>query len=211
MSVAAHEGLNWKAHALVLKYSPDQGRFAEERWASRNFSTKVRNRIHGGPRKVEGEFLSLLCGEPEDGYAEAAGNLLVTVGLNRITSLIIAGGGQGLSHGSILTGAGDTSTAATTGDTQLGSNSTNHSRYIPADTAYPTQANGLMSMQSTFTTSDGNFAWAEWGWVVAAAAVDSDTFAASGTSPVLINHKISSLGTKVSGASWVFQTTVTLS
>ena len=211
MAATAHDGLNWRAHALVKKYSPDQAFYAERKWASRSFSTKVASRLRGGPQKVEGLFLSLLCGEPEDGYAEAAGNLLVTVGLNRITNLIIGGGGVALANASTLTGTGDTSTAATVGDTKLGSDSSTHSYYQPADSTYPSQSNGVITNQGTFASPNGNYAWAEWGWVIATTPVGSSTFAATGTSPVLVNHKISALGTKVSGASWVFQTTVTLS
>ena len=191
------DGINWLAHARIQKYSPDQVTFA----TSKNYGIEPKGDL----------LVKLINSDPEDGILEVPGNLLVTVGLNLITSLIIGAGGQALSHAAALTGVGDSTTAATVGDTQLGSNSTGHSRYIIADTGYPSQSNGVITMQSTFGTSDANFAWNEWGWVSAATATDSDTFAACGTSPILINHKIAALGTKASGASWVFQTTVTLS
>lgn len=191
-----HEDLTWRSRSTLRKYSPDQ----------------VTHAIGKIGYEPDGTVLAELFKTPEDGIVEdPTSNVLVTVGLQRITNLIIGAGGTSLAHATALCGVGDTSTAATTGDTQLGSNSTGHSRYIVADASYPTAVNGVITMQNTFTTSDGNFVWNEWGWVAAGAAANSDTFAATGTSPVLINHKIASLGTKVSGASWVFSTTITLS
>ena len=40
--------------------------------------------------------LRMLCGAPEEGTVEKVGNLLVTVGLNNITELIIGSGGISL-------------------------------------------------------------------------------------------------------------------
>lgn len=191
-----HEDLKWRSSSLLFKYSPDQMKYAINKFGYEPL----------------GNELKFIFKHPEDGILEdKTSNLLVTVGLARITSLIVGGGGTSLAHASALCGTGDTATAAAVGDTQLGSNSTGHSRYIVADTSFPTTNNGVITMQNTFTTSDGNFVWNEWGWVAAASAASSDTFAGTGTSPVLINHKIASLGTKVSGASWVFSTTITLS
>jgi hypothetical protein len=138
---------------------------------------------------------------------EVEGNLLTTVGLGRLTSLLIAGGGVALS-GTTTTclGVGDTSTAAAVTDTQLGSNSTGHSRYMIADSA-PTRVtttvtNDTVQVVATFTTSDGNFTWSEWGIVIVTTAANSDTFASTGTSPLLLNHRISAMGVKASGSSW---------
>lgn len=191
-----HEDLSWRSSSQLFKYSLDQIDFAVRKCGYEPL----------------GDELARIFKKPEDGVLEdLTSNLLVTVGLARITSLIIGAGGTSLAHASALCGVGDTSTSATISDTQLGSNSTGHSRYIVADASYPSSNNGVITMQNTFTTSDGNFTWNEWGWVAAASATNSDTFASTGTSPVLINHKIASLGSKVSGAVWVFQTSVTLS
>lgn len=189
-----HDGWNWKAYARVLKFSPEQ-----VQW--------VWNRVGHEPM---GHELMAFCAGPEDGISEAHGNLLVTVGLNRLTNLMIGGGATAFANASSLTGVGNVTTAATTADTQLGANSTGNSQYVVMDATYPTQSNGTISCQTTFTTGLGNFAWQEWGWVVAASPVNSVTFAGTGTSPVLINHKITSLGTKTVGATWVFQTSATL-
>lgn len=191
-----HEDLKWRSSSFTQKFSQDQMRFAIAKL---------------GYEPKGSELLSLFK-EPEDGVIEDnESNLLVTVGLARITSLITGAGGTSLTHANAVCGVGDTATAAVVADTQLGSNSTAHSRYIVADTTFPTSSNGVITMQNTFTTTDGNFVWAEWGWVVAAAAANSDTFAGITGTPLLLNHKIAALGTKASGASWIFTSTVTLS
>lgn len=149
-----------------------------------------------------------------DPYAitEIDGNLMTTVGLNRLTNLLIGGGGVAMSHANCALGTGDSTTAAAIGDTQLTANSTSHSRYIPADATFPTQVNGLVSVNATFGSADGNYVagWQEFGIVVCTTATASDTFAGSGTSPVLLNHKVAAAGVKVSGAIWVAQGTLTL-
>lgn len=135
------------------------------------------------------------------------GNILTTVGLGRLTSLLIAGGGVAFSATSTTClGVGDTATAAAVTDTTLGSNSTNHSRYIVADST-PTRVtttvtNDSIQVVATFTTSDANYVWNEWGLVLVTTATNSDTFAATGTSPLLFNHLApAALGTKTTG-SW---------
>ena len=191
-NVTQIDGIRWNAHARVLKFSIDQANYAQ--------------RFEPNP---SGDFMIGLFA-PEDGIVEQSGNLLTTLGLNRITSLIIGGGGAAFSNANALTGVGNSTTAANVADTHLTANSTGNSRYIVMDASFPTQSNGVISGQSTFGSSDGNFAWQEWGWVVAASPANSDTFAGAGTSPVMLNHKVASFGTKGSGAIWVFQTSVTL-
>jgi hypothetical protein len=186
----------WRSSTLLEKFSPDQNSF-------------LRRKLSHEPTAEE---LRKFCGEPEDGVLEDPhSNLLTTVGLNRITSLIIGGGGTSLAHATCLVGVSTSTTAATVADTILGADGSGNAQYVVADTSFPTQTNGVISSQSTFTSSLANFAWGDWGLVAATGATNSVTFAATGTSPVLINHKVQSQGTKVSGASWVFQLSLTLS
>jgi hypothetical protein len=64
------------------------------------------------------------------------------------------------------------------------------------DATYPTRATNVLTFRSTFTTSDANFAWAEWA-----------VFNAS-SSGTMLNRKVEALGTKTSAQTW--QITVTL-
>ncbi|MCW2901541.1 MAG: RoPhREQ1 gp62, partial [Streptosporangiaceae bacterium] len=146
----ARDGINWHAHARVQKYSDDQ-----VAWARRA----------SGLLEPEGAFLQRHCGEPEHGYAEADGNVLVTVGLDAITKLLIASGSAQAFSGPTraIVGVGATSTPGTIADTALGADG-GSAWYQGCDSSNPTQANGVMTCVATFTTGNGNFAWNEWCW-----------------------------------------------
>ena len=101
------DGLKWHAYARVDKYSPDQVKYATA--------------LYGG-LEPDGRGLHALFAVPEDGHAEAHGNLLVTVGLDAITKLLINTGGPQAFSGPTraIVGVGATATAATIADTALG-------------------------------------------------------------------------------------------
>lgn len=183
--------VTWRAHAFVEKWDDDQ-----TDWVAARSGVLV-------PSAADFERLDV---RP---YAtvEADGNLLTTAGLNRVTSLIIAGGGQGATNTSTRLGVGNSSTAAAVGDTDLGASAGSSNRWFQVmDATYPTQSNGVLTFKGTFATGDGNFAWAEWGVDVGTPTVSSSAT----VSALLLNHKITSLGTKVSG-SWALTATITLS
>lgn len=137
----------------------------------------------------------------------APGNLLTTAGLNRITSLIIAAGGQGATNTATRLGVGNSSTAAAVGQTDLQAAAGSANRWFQVmDATFPTQANGLLTFKSTFATGDGNFAWAEWAVDIGAPTVTSGNT----VNALMLNRAVQSLGTKVSG-SWVLTATITLS
>lgn len=200
----AAEGINWLATAQVIKYNPDKvarltARYGHEpTW----FHLEHLRRI-GDPD-----------GEPDD-ITVAEGNLLTTVGLNRLTNLMIGGGGTSLAHADLLIGVGSSSTAALVGDTALGGDgSSTTALYQQCDSSYPTQSNGVLTVNCTFGSSSANFSggWQEWCLAVASGSLTSGaTLSGVGTSPIMINHKIQNLGTKNSGAIWTLAATVTFS
>jgi hypothetical protein len=70
-------------------------------------------------------------------------------------------------------------------------------------------SSGVMTVVATFGTSVGNFHWQEWG--IDGGTANGTTVTADGnTTPGLVNHKITDLGTKTSAASWVFTVTITI-
>ena len=80
---------------------------------------------------------------------------------------------------------------------------------------YRQQANGTGSAAvsgnqityvATFGTANANFAWQEWGLTTGAAATNKQAAAP----PTLFNHKIVSLGTKTSAASWTLTANLSL-
>ena len=166
---------------------------------------------------------------PEDGYAHDDGNLLTNQGLANIIFLLLAGytgaaANQNipLTNAHTVCGVGSSSTAATTADTHLnGDGSTTTAYYQQMDVSgsgYPTlTVNATINGQCTYASGVANFAWNEWGWVTggtySAAGGTLSSVYSSSTTTALINHKVpaSSLGTKASGASWVFSTTIVFS
>jgi hypothetical protein len=188
------ENGNWDAHALVRKYSPDQ-----VAWATRKMGYEP-----------SGHRLSLLFRNPEDGVTEEPGNLMVTVGLNLLTSLLEGGAGTPFAHADAIAGVGTSSTTALVGDTALGSDNSSNAYYQQADASYPTQSGGVITCQCTFGTSSANYAWNEWCLATGSGGITAGThLSAVATSVVMLNHKVASLGTKGSGSSWVFLATVT--
>lgn len=182
----------WRAHALVEKWDPEQ-----TAWATRRL----------GYAPVAADFAALRV-QPSD-VAEAAGNLATTAGLTRITSLIIAGGGQAVTNTSARLGTGDSSTAAAIGDTDLGAVAGSTHRWFQVmDATFPTVSAGVITFKSTFASADGNYTsgWQEWCVDLGTPTVTS----ANTVNATMLNHKIASLGTKVSGASWALTATLTI-
>jgi hypothetical protein len=188
--------LSWHAFARVDKYSDDQVVWARKRLAG---------------LEPEGRHLHAFFAAPEDGYAEADGNLLVTAGLDAITKLLIASGSPQAFSGPTraIVGVGASSTAANIADTALGDDG-GSAWYQGCDSSNPTQANGVITTVCTVTSSNGNFAWNEWCWATCTGSITPGaTLASVATGTKLWNHKIQSLGTKSSG-SWVLTSTVTI-
>lgn len=190
VAVGDLDPVRWRARARVRKWDDDQ-----VEW--------VRSRT--GVLDPQGDLL----GAHIDPYetVEADGNLLTTAGLGRVTSLIIAGGGQGLTATATRLGVGDSSTAANVADTDLGAASGSTHRYFQVmDATYPSQSGGVITAQATYNSSTANFAWAEWGLDIGTPTVAGGTTVAA----VLLNHKITALGTKATGT-WTLQVTITFS
>ena len=99
-------------------------------------------------------------------------------------------------HANARIGVGDSSAAFGASQTDLQA-STNKLRKA-MEAAYPTRAGNALTFRSIFGTSEGNFAWNEWGVFNAASA---------GT---MLNRIVASLGTKTSAQSWQLTVTVTV-
>ncbi|WP_040829039.1 hypothetical protein [Nocardia jiangxiensis] len=195
----AGDGIKWNMTAKVIKYEPETVERLTNQFGHEPTGYHLRHL----------ESIGLLV--PDD-IVDVPGNLLTTVGLNRITNLIIGGGGTPLAHADAVVGVGNSTTTAVIGDTALGADGTANAYYQQADSGSPTQSNGTINITCTYQSGNANFAWQEWGWAVASGTITAGTTLASvGTSPVLLNHKIQSLGTKSSGAIWSLAATLTLS
>jgi len=185
------DGVKWTPHVTVSKYSPDQVAFATERLG----------------HEPSGYELEVLFSTPEDGIAESIGNELTTAGLTRITSLINGAGGQALTNTATRIGVGNSTTVFSAAHTDLQAAAGSSNRYfMPMDSTYPSTAAGVITARATFASADGNFAWQEWCLDIGTPTVTAGTT----VNACMVNRKVASLGTKASGASWVFTTTITL-
>ena len=189
--IGAHDSIRWSPAVKVEKWDEEQ-----VAW--------VRSRT--GILAPSGDILAAHVDPYE--VVEATGNLLTTAGLNRITSLIIAGGGQGATATATRLGVGNSNTAEAVGQTDLqaAAGAGNRQFYV-MDSTYPQQSNGVLTFKSTFGTADANFAWQEWCVDIGTPTVTNGTTVNAN----MLNRKVQSLGTKTSAGTWALTATITIS
>lgn len=183
-------------------------------------------------RDLHGDWLrELFPGGPEDGLACDEGNLTTSAGLTQIISML-TGAAQSvtvryLTNAQTVVGVGTNQggngPAAAVTDLALADDNTASAYYQGADSTYPfASAPATIQNQCTFGPTVANFAWNEWLWATGQAITAGTHLAAGGVFATLasaINHKVklsaggigASLGSKGSGSSWVFATTVVFS
>lgn len=236
---ACVDGIRWFPEVRVDKYSVDQTSFAERKLAdAAEWGRRVEVKASGLLTSVmHGDWLRELFPEPEDGIATDYGNSLVNDGLTSLVFLlfnsIVAGSGQQFKTGVVSGASFQTGGTVTTGvgvGVDVTAFSVAHTRlantagessaaswYQQMDATYPqwqgSGTPGQLNGQATFVSANGVFAWNEWCWLTGTglSAGGSATIAGVGTAPKMLNRKVTSLGTKGAGASWVFSQTVTFS
>lgn len=92
-------------------------------------------------------------------------------------------------------GVGDSTTAFAATQTDLQA-ATNKDRQ-PMEATYPSRAANVETLRAIWGTTEGNFAWEEWGVFNASSAAQ------------MLSRKVESLGTKTSAASWQLTATLT--
>ena len=163
-----HEPVQWRAHWTLEKRDGD--------WTA--------DQINAGIAPAPYETV------------EVEGNLLMTAGATILWNLLIGAGGTVFSNANAYIGVGDSTTAASAGQTDLQA-ATNKLRKA-MDATYPQVSTNTCVFRSTFGTSDANYAWAEWA-----------VFNAS-TSGTMLNRKVEALGTKSAGSTWTLTLTLSL-
>ena len=112
-------------------------------------------------------------------------------------SAIIGDGGiTVLNNANAYLGVGDSTTAFSAAHTDL--QAASNKLRVGMDAAYPQRSSNVLTLRSTFTTGQANYAWDEWG-----------IFNASSGS-TMFSRKVEALGTKTSAQSWVLTATVTV-
>lgn len=93
-------------------------------------------------------------------------------------------------------GVGDSTAAFASSQTDLQAASNKLRKAM--DSTYPTRSGAVLTMRSTFSTSEANWAWQEWAVFNASSAGD------------MASRKVESLGTKTSAQSWQMTVTLTI-
>ena len=143
---------------------------------------------------------------------EIEGNLLVNEGIQRLMDMTMIAtvtsnqtASNPWSNANAYLGVGDSSTAEAATQTEL--QAATNRFYKAMNATFPSRSNQTSSFQSDFTTSEANYAWAEWS-VAAGATTASGAGFTSGTTN--LNRKVASLGTKSTGT-WTLTGQVTFS
>ena len=122
---------------------------------------------------------------------------LTDAGRNHMVQATIGAAVTPFNNANSYIGVGDSTTAFAVGQTDL-QGTTNRTRKA-MDATYPSGATNSIQFRSTFSTTDANYAWNEWG-------VFNNATTGSGT---MLNRKVESLGTKTNTQTWQFTVTLT--
>ena len=122
---------------------------------------------------------------------------LTDAGRNHMVQATIGAAVTPFNNANSYIGVGDSTTAFAVGQTDL-QGTTNRTRKA-MDATYPSGATNSIQFRSTFSTTDANYAWNEWG-------VFNNATTGSGT---MLNRKVESLGTKTNTQTWAFTVTLT--
>ncbi len=137
---------------------------------------------------------------------EVVGNLITNAGWTRLMNLLTnQGATQALDATHCRIGVGNSNTAEAYADTDLGAAAGSANRWFQLVSGAGTLGTRTLSWSATFGTSDGNFAWNEFG-------IDQGTASGNTVTAILFNHKAGiAQGTKASGQTWTATATITFS
>lgn len=198
------DAIHWAARVAREAWDPDQTAYALRK---KTDELLARYGV-ASPQFISSAVLRGLKLDPDLVVVE--GNLLVNQGIQRLEDLWLAAGGTALNNANAFLGVGDTSTAATASDTDLGAAAGSTHRFFRAMNAtYPSRSGQVVTLQSDFPGTDAAFHWQEWGCSIGTSSASGDGF----TVPTLLsNHKITDLGTKPgTSATWTLTATITIS
>jgi hypothetical protein len=147
-------------------------------------------------------------GEAPDAVETAEHNLLLNEGIQLMLDLLIGASSSTYTNSTSFLGVGTSTTAASASQTALqAANNSSNKLYKVMDATYPSRASQTVTWKATFGSSDANFAWNEWSVARAASNPNSDDTSV-GTN---LNRKVTSFGTKSSGATWTLTVDITVS
>ncbi len=166
----------------------------------------------GAVRRAQ-DRLQLVKPEPADfatlgirpySVTSTKGNLITNAGYSRIGNLFTnQGATQAFDATHCRIGAGNGVTAVAYADTDLSAAAGSTNRWFQlVSGAFTIGGTRTWVVAATFGTADGNFTWQEFG-------IDQGTASGNTVTAILLNHALSSQGTKASGQIWTATATIT--
>lgn len=199
--MSLNDSIKWHPVVDVFKYSPETVREIMDSFG-----------LEEEPSGSVLEALRREHGVMPDEMAHAEGNSLSNVGKTRLGNLLIGSGAAAFTNALGVIGVGDSSTANGSPNVFTSLQAGTNTYYQGLDATYPTNTVGVVVANSTFASGNGNYVWNEWCWAIATTTpVGSSNFNTATTTGVMLNRAVQNLGTKVSGAIWTLQATITLS
>jgi hypothetical protein len=190
---------NGTTHWICEKWSEDACEFARKKLIVPKFAP------------VSSALLRHLVGAAEE-ELEVHGNLLLNEGIQRLQDMSMIAtvtsnqvAGNPWSNANAFLGVGDSNTAEAATQTEL--QAATNRFYKAMNATYPSRASQTVSFQSDYTTTEANWAWAEWS-IAAGATTASGAGFTQGTTN--LQRKVAALGTKSSGT-WTLTAQVTFS
>lgn len=178
----ANIGAKIETISRVYKFVDEEGEIAKKSIKGKSFE------------ELENEFRDYLIAKKS-----TIGNIFLNEGINFIWSIVCGQSGlTPFNNANAHIGVGDGTATASASQTGLqGVNKL----YRPMDANYPIYGSDQSAtFRSTFGANDANFTWNEW----TVANGNSDT-------AINLNRKVESLGTKVSGSTWVLEVKLIMS
>lgn len=121
---------------------------------------------------------------------------LTNAGRNEFAAAIIGAAAIAFNNANAYIGAGNSSGAFAASQTDLQGGSTQRKGM---DSTYPQRVANVLTFRATFSTSEANFQWLEWG-----------VFNGTSATGAMLNRAIESLGLKTSAQSWQITSTLTV-
>lgn len=137
---------------------------------------------------------------------EIVGNLITNAGWTRLMNLLTnQGATQALDATHARIGVGNSNTAEAYTDTDLGASAGSANRWFQLVSGAGSLGTRTLAFSGSFGSSDGNFAWNEFG-------LDFGTASGNTVTAPLFNHKAGiAQGTKAAGQVWTATATITFS
>lgn len=124
-----------------------------------------------------------------------AHNIFLTAGINELWKLFTGQSANTFTNAQAQIGIGDSSTAATAGQTDL--QAATNKTYVAMNGSFPTVPSaGAVQFQASFTSGQANYVWNEF-------------VLKHGTSGICFDRGVASLGTKTTGT-WTITLTLTI-